>query len=48
MSLYSFLISDCFYVLKGNDGIIDTNDSIKNDAIYLKCFLLFFRFFENW
>lgn len=30
--------------MKGNDGIIDTNDSIKNDAILLKCFLLFFFF----
>lgn len=52
MSLYGFLIGDCFYVshsgMKGNDGIIDTNDSIKNDAIYLKCFLFFFLFFENW
>lgn len=51
MSLYGFLIGDCFYVshsgMKGNDGIIDTNDSIKNDAIYLKCFLFFFLFFEN-
>lgn len=28
--------------MKGNDGIIDIKDSIENDAVLLKCFLLFF------
>lgn len=50
MSLYVFIFYWWFFLshsgMKGNDGIIDTNDSIKNDAILLKCFLLFF-FDEN-
>lgn len=49
MSLYVLIFYWWFFLshsgMKGNDGIIDTNDSIKNDAILLKCFLLFF--FKN-
>lgn len=47
MSLYVLIFYWWFFLfhsgMKGNDGIIDTNDSIKNDAMpLLKCFLLFF------
>lgn len=46
MPLYVLIFYWWFFLshsgMKGNDGIIDTNDSIKNDAILLKCFLLFF------
>lgn len=47
MPLYVLIFYWWFFLfhsgMKGNDGIIDTNDSIKNDAMpLLKCFLLFF------
>lgn len=49
MPLYVLIFYWWFFLshsgMKGNDGIIDTNDSIKNDAMpLLKCFLLFFFF----
>lgn len=51
MPLYVLIFYWWFFLshsgMKGNDGIIDTNDSIKNDTILLKCFLLFFFDDEN-
>lgn len=46
MSLYVLIFYWWFFLshsgMKGNDGIIDTNDSIKNDAILLKFSTFFF------
>lgn len=52
MSLYVLIFYWWFFLshsgMKRNNGIIDTNDSIKNDTMpLLKCFLLFFFDDEN-